>query len=160
MTGGGVTGGGATGGGVSSPADWLLDPALAPSTAGRLAPLYAGAAEGRLTLPFCAACDLPLELEQQVCDGCGCGEAAWRQVPAEGTVHTVTVVHRREAGLVRTEDPYPVADVELASGHRLLMAGRRPSAAPAIGTTVTVSFRSLGGVAIPAFDPPAPLPQE
>ncbi|MCU1612703.1 MAG: hypothetical protein JWO98_243 [Frankiales bacterium] len=147
--------------------DWLLDPSLAPSTGGRLAPLYAGAAEGRLTLPFCAACDLPLELEQQVCDGCGRDDVAWRDVAAEGTVHTVTVVHRRETGLVRAEDPYPVADVELTSGHRLLMAGRRPSAPPAIGTPVTVSFRFLGGVAVPAYDaavpasgPPTPLPQE
>jgi uncharacterized OB-fold protein len=139
-------------------ADWLVVPDLAPSTVGRLAPLYAGAAEGRLTLPFCASCALPLELEQQVCDGCGSTEAAWRDVAPEGTVHTVTVVHRREAGLVLTEDPYAVADVELADGHRLLMAGRRPDAPPRIGDAVTITFRHVGGVAVPAFDR-APLPE-
>jgi uncharacterized protein len=144
---------------TTPPADWLLDAGLAPDPGGHLAPLYAGAAEGRLTLPVCASCDLPLELEQQVCDGCG-GGVAWRDVAREGTVHTVTTVHRREAGLVLSDTPYVVADVELASGHRLLMAGRRPSAPPAIGSPVTVSFRHVGGVAVPAFDPPLHPEQE
>jgi uncharacterized OB-fold protein len=147
--------------------DWLLDASLAPDTGGHLAPLYAGAAEGRLTLPFCSACGLPLELEQEVCDGCGGTAITWRDVVGEGTVHSVTVVRRREAGLVRTEDPYAVADVELTSGHRVLLAACRPSPPPPIGTPVTVAFRFLGGVAVPAYDaavpvydPPTPLPQE
>ena len=137
--------------------DWLVVPELEPATGGRLAPLYEGAARGQLVLPFCAACDLALEPEQQVCDGCGDDHVTWRPVAPEGTVHTVTVVHRREAGLVRTEEPYPVADVELTSGHRLLMAGVRPSAAPAIGSPVRIMFRTVGDVPVPAFElPPAP----
>ena len=141
-------------------ADWLLDPGLAPQTGGHLAPLYAGAAAGRVTLPRCASCDLPLELEQEVCDGCGGAEITWTDVPPQGTVHTVTTVHRREPGLVLTEAPYVVADVELTSGHRLLMAGLHPSPAPAIGSPVTVGFRHLGGVALPAFVPPPPSPEQ
>jgi uncharacterized OB-fold protein len=141
-------------------ADWLLDPVLAPQTDGHLAPLYAGAAGGRLTVPSCARCDLPLELEQEVCDACGGIEIAWRDVPPEGSVHSVTTVHRREPGLVVADGPYVVADVELASGHRLLMAGLHPSTAPAIGSPVTVAFRHLGDIALPAFVLPPPSPEQ
>ena len=55
--------------------DWLLDSALAPTADDDLlAPLYRAAARGELAMPFCAACALALELDQEVCDGCGHGE--------------------------------------------------------------------------------------
>lgn len=133
--------------------DWLLDERLAPCTADEtLGELYHGAARGELVLPFCAACDLPLEPEQWVCDGCGASGPVWRPVPPRGHVHTVTVVHRLERGLVRSTEPYPVADVELVSGHRLVLTAIAPSATPAIGDAVSIGFRRLGGVAVPAFD--------
>jgi uncharacterized OB-fold protein len=133
--------------------DWLLDAALAPVVDGDpLAPLYSGAARGLLVLPFCPACDLPLELEQRVCDGCATAGADWRPVDPTGTVHSVTVVHRLERGLVRTHEPYPVADVELTCGHRIVLTSVQASCpAPAIGDAVSVGFRRLGGVAVPAF---------
>jgi uncharacterized protein len=136
------------------PADWLLSPELAPSVDGVLAPLFAGAAAGVLRLPVCAGCGLALELEQVVCDGCGTARVDWRDCAPTGAVHTVTVVHRHEPGLVVAAGPYVVADVQLASGHRLLMASVGPlDRPPTIGDPVTVAFRDVGGVAVPAFDP-------
>src|SRR5688572_4587753 len=100
-------------------------------------------------MPFCGACDAVLELEQVVCDLCG-GGVGWRTVEPRGTVHASTLVHRLEPGLLRATEPYPVLDVELASGHRLVMTTTTPAAAaPAIGTPVTVGFRTIGGVAVP-----------
>ncbi len=138
--------------------DWLVAPELAPDAADPvLAPLYAASAQGVLALPFCAACSLPLELEQYVCDGCGAsaevGTAGreWREVPPEGTVHTATVVHRREPGLIVAPGPYPVIDVELASGHRLVLTtATASSTAPDIGTAVAIAFRTVGDVSLPA----------
>ncbi|EIV91850.1 Zn-ribbon domain-containing OB-fold protein [Frankia sp. QA3] len=131
--------------------DWLVDAALAPLADGSLAPLYAGAAAGELTLPFCATCGLALELEQRACDGCGATDIRWRPVERAGTVHAVTLVHRREPGLVRVTEPYPVVDIELTSGHRLIMTTLTATgSAPAIGRPVTVGFRVVGGVAVPA----------
>ncbi|WP_261561561.1 Zn-ribbon domain-containing OB-fold protein [Frankia tisae] len=131
--------------------DWLVDAALAPLADGSLAPLYAGAAAGELTLPFCAACGLALELEQRACDGCGATDIHWRPVERAGSVHAVTLVHRREPGLVRVTEPYPVLDIELASGHRLIMTTLTAAgSAPVIGRPVTIGFRSVGGVAVPA----------
>ena len=62
-------------------------------------------------------------------------------------------MHRREPGLVHGEAPYPIVDVELSSGHRMIMTTVQPAdTAPAIGTAVRIGFRHLGDVAIPAID--------
>jgi uncharacterized OB-fold protein len=133
--------------------DWLLTAELAPAVEDDpLAPLYSAAAEGLLVLPFCPACGLALELEQNVCDGCATTDADWRPVDPRGTVHSVTMVHRLERGLVRARDPYPVADVEMTSGHRLVLTSLEPlPCPPAIGDAVSIGFRGLGDVAVPAF---------
>ena len=134
--------------------DWLLDSALAPTADDdRLAPLYQAASRNELALPFCAACALPLELGQEVCDQCEDSEQDWRTVDLRGIVHTATLMHRREPGLVHTKAPYPIVDVELTSGHRMVMTTMRPAhTAPLIGTAVRIGFRRLGDVAIPAID--------
>jgi uncharacterized protein len=143
--------------------DWLAADELAPAAGGVLAPLYEAASRGALAMPFCPGCGRVLELEQVVCDTCGAGGAggpAWRSVELAGTVHAVTTVHRLEPGLVRAEAPYQVADVELTSGHRVVMTTEEPGAAPlAVGDRVRVAFRTVGGVALPAVagDRPAPL---
>jgi uncharacterized OB-fold protein len=134
------------------PADWLVAPELAPDPADPdLAPLYAGAARGVLVLPFCAGCGVPLELEQSVCDLCGAPGREWREVPRTGTVHAATLVYRRERGLIVAAAPYPVIDVELTSGHRLVLTTTQACEhAPAIGAPVEIAFRAVGAVALPA----------
>jgi uncharacterized OB-fold protein len=134
--------------------DWLLNSALAPEPEhDALRPLYQAATRGELAVPFCAACAQPLELDQEVCDACGGTEHDWRTVDLRGTVHAATLMHRREPGLVRAQAPYPIVDVELESGHRILMTTAQPAdAAPKIGAKVRIGFRRLGDVAIPAID--------
>jgi uncharacterized OB-fold protein len=133
--------------------DWLVDAALAPDVDDDIGPLYEAAARGELALPFCAACALPLELEQQICDRCGSARRHWAPVEPVGVVHSSTLMHRREPGLVHAEHPYPIVDVELVSGHRLVMTTATPrDRAPRIGTAVHVGFRRLGHVVIPAID--------
>lgn len=143
--------------------DWLLADSLAPEvTDDLLAPLYAAALRGELVLPSCDACGAALDLDQQVCDGCGAADVAWLPVERMGTVHSLTVMHRREPGLVVATDPYPILDVELTSGHRLIMTTHvRSETVPRIGDPVTVVFRDLGGVSIPSaspIDPRQPAP--
>ena len=142
--------------------DWLLAPSLAPNaTDPVLAPLYTGAARGELVLPSCGACGLVLELEQRACDRCDSPDVVWAPVVPTGSVHSATTVHRRERGLVLATEPYPVVDVELDSGHRLVMTTLVPQqTAVVIGERVRVGFRSVGGVAVPAAEPvpAAPVP--
>jgi uncharacterized protein len=146
--------------------DWLTAPELAPDAADPvMAPLYEAAARGALALPFCAACATPLELEQYVCDVCGASAEigtvgrAWRDVPLAGAVHAATLVHRREPGLIVATGPYPVIDVELASGHRLVLTTATPSvAAPDIGAPVEIAFRTVDAVTLPAVRFPEAAP--
>ncbi|BBZ70513.1 OB-fold domain-containing protein [Mycobacterium paraseoulense] len=135
-------------------ADWLLAESLAPHVQGDpLQPLYDFAARGVLAMPFCAHCDLALELEQQRCDGCGALEMLWRQVEPVGEVHAATMMHRRERGLVVAEQPYPIVDVELVSSHRIVVTTVTPCpAAPPIGARVFLGFRRLGAATIPAIE--------
>lgn len=137
-------------------ADWLVSDALAPDIDdGALAPLYAGAARDALTLPFCAACDQPLELDQQICDRCLSASRTWRDVERRGVVHAATLVHRRERDLIVAGEPYPVLDVEVASGHRIVMTTRLPANhLPDLGSTVTIGFRRIGDGHVPAADLP------
>jgi uncharacterized OB-fold protein len=116
-----------------------------------LARFYDAASHGVLSLPFCGACHHVLELEQTVCDRCGSTVQAWEPVDQKGVVHSVTLVHRIEPGLIKVRDPYPVVDVELDSGHRLVLTTTGPlSFKPAMGDPVTIGFRRVGGVAVPA----------
>lgn len=135
----------------TSPTDWLVTDALAPATSGHLAPLYQASSQGTLAMPFCSLCDQAVELEQSVCHRCGRGGVQWKPVEPAGAVHAVTTVHRRERSLIVSEHPYPVIDVELRSGHRVVMTTTHPLAeAPRIGDHVRVGFRIVGGVAVPA----------
>jgi len=107
-----------------------------------------GAAIAALVL-VCAACGMPLELEQYVCDACGASAEIgtlgreWRDVPLAGTVHTATLVHRREPGLIVATGPYPVIDIELASGHRLVLTtdDHRGMMAMTLDTTISTESK-------------------
>jgi uncharacterized OB-fold protein len=130
--------------------DWLVVEDLAPDPTGSLAPMYEAARRGELVMPFCPHCRLGLELEQEECDGCGGSPPRWLTVPPVGVVHSMTVVHRRQPDLIRSSDPYPVLDVELASGHRVIMSTARAGCSPRIGDRVDIGFRQVGGIAVPA----------
>jgi hypothetical protein len=72
-------------------------------------------------------------------------------VDNHGTVHSATLVHRREQSLIRAEAPYLLLDVETSSGHRLVMTTALPaSTLPDNGTPVTIGFRVIGSVHVPA----------
>ncbi|WP_253919084.1 Zn-ribbon domain-containing OB-fold protein [Dietzia psychralcaliphila] len=145
---------------TDSGTDWLLAESLAPDVDGDpLKPLYDGSSRGELVLPFCTHCGAPVDLDQQVCDQCGSSDTDWRSTELAGIVHTATLMHRLEPGLVSATAPYPIVDVELHGGHRLIMTTVDPvSTVPTIGDTVTVGFRCLGGVALPAAHLPAAHP--
>jgi uncharacterized protein len=138
---------------MSGQHDWLVHDSLQPTTSGTLAPLYDAALRGELHMPFCGSCGDAQDFEQLRCESCAATTRKWQRVDPTGTVHAVTMVHRREPGLILTDAPYPVIDVELQSGHRLVITTDAPLAtAPTIGQTVVVTFRMVGPVAVPSVD--------
>jgi uncharacterized protein len=77
-------------------------------------------------------------------------------VERRGIVHAATLVHRREPGLILVDEPYPVLDVEVTSGHRIVMTTRSPaSQLPDLGSPVTIGFRRVGAAFVPAAELPA-----
>jgi uncharacterized protein len=132
--------------------DWLVAASLAPVVGGVLEPLYRAAAGGVLQMPFCGSCEAVLELGQVRCDVCASTACEWRVVGPTGTIHSATMVHRLEPGLVVATAPYAVVDVELASGHRIIMTTAAPHAElPRIGDDASIAFRMVGDVAIPSL---------
>jgi uncharacterized protein len=132
-------------------ADWLVHESLQPNTSGSLSPLYEAALRGELRMPFCGTCRGALDLDQLRCQTCAATTPTWQRVDPIGEVHAVTMVHRRERGLILTDEPYPVIDVELRSGHRLIITTDAPlTTAPTIGEAVVVAFRLVGNVAVPS----------
>lgn len=130
--------------------DWLVPDDLAPAIEGSLAPLYTAAARHSLVMPFCERCDRTLELEQLVCETCG-GGPSWREVEPVGTVHSATTVERWERSLLKAEKPYHLLDVEVRSGHRVIMTTDRPvDESPSLGSEVRIGFRTVGDVNLPA----------
>lgn len=133
--------------------DWLLDPSLAPPPVTRC--------WRRCTTRRSGRGDAAVLCRMRETTGTRAGhlrrlrggDRSWRAVAPHGTVHAATLMHRREPGLVHARGPYPIVDVELDSGHRLVMTTARPTdTAPRIGTAVHIAFRRLGDVVIPAID--------
>lgn len=130
-------------------ADWLLTASGAPSVADPLTGFYSAADEGVLELAVCVAHGHPLDADQVRCDRCGAAAEA-RAVAPQGRVLAVVTMHRREAGLVATDAPYPVLDVELDSGHRLYLSTTDGAApVPAVGARVRVGWVRIGPQAVP-----------
>ena len=106
-------------------ADWLVAPELAPDAGDPDWPRCTRRPPGaRSPCRSAPRARTPLELEQYVCDACGAsaevGTAGreWRDVPLAGTVHTATLVHRREPGLIVAAGALP--------GHRCRAGERTP----------------------------------
>jgi hypothetical protein len=68
----------------------------------------------------------------------------------------VTTVHRQEPKLTQPLDgPYHVIDAELTSGHRLVLTTDRPADRTwTTGEPITIGFRTVGGIMIPAVAVP------
>ncbi|CAB4619700.1 unannotated protein [freshwater metagenome] len=130
--------------------DWLLRDTAAPSDVAPLSEYLAGSAEGKLMLPFCAACQHPLDLDQLHCDECAHQVRVWQTVEPAGRVTVSIMMNRVDARYVKQEAAYPVIEVSLNSGHRIIVSTSTVSDAPiASGTEVRLEFVQVGTQYIP-----------
>lgn len=84
-----------------------------------VAPHFDGLRAGRLVLPRCTACGALIWYPRAFCPFCANPEVAWEEVPARGTIHSYTVVHRAP-GALAAHTPYAIAYVDLDAGPRIL----------------------------------------
>ncbi len=92
-----------TDGGLPAPDPWVHDDAR---------PYWDGAAEGRLVLPRCSACDTVIWYPRGFCPTCGSLDVAWFDAPGTGQVYSFSIP-RRGQGAYAEVAPYVLAYVEL-----------------------------------------------
>lgn len=125
-------------------------PVVTPETAG----YWRGAAEGRLRLSRCRACELTYHYPRAHCPDCFSDDVEWIGADGTGTVYSYAVPERIE-GWPDEHRPLVVAHVELTEGPRLVtnVVACEPETL-SIGDRVEVRFvpTERDEVAIPVFE--------
>ena len=89
-----------------------------PNPGGTSAEYWKAAGEGRLALPYCAACAAYQWPVRAACTKCGAG-LSWREASGRGNIASWSVVHRAVHPGLKDSAPYIVAFVELDEHVRL-----------------------------------------
>jgi uncharacterized OB-fold protein len=118
-------------------------------------PWWQAAAEHRLVVQRCTACDHTRLPPAPVCPECRSDASDWQEVPGRGEVYTYTLVHRPIAA--GQELPFVIAVVALegAGGVRMIsnLVGVDPDDV-AIGLPVELVWEDMSAdLAIPRFRP-------
>jgi hypothetical protein len=108
------------------------------------APFWSGLADGRLRLPACGACGHRFFPPRPACPSCLRQDLTWVDTSGEGTVYSVTVVHRRPAS--GFDVPFALALVELDDGWTVMthVVGCAPDDVR-IGLRVRPTIQALTG---------------
>lgn len=113
-------------------------------------PYWSAAAEGRLVIPSCVACEHYIWYPRANCPSCGAA-AHWREVSGRGVVYTYTICHRG-GGEYADAVPYVLAYVELDEGPRVMTNVVDCDAADvSIGSAVRAVFHSRGDAVLLRF---------
>jgi len=131
-------------------------PAPSPPVTLETKPYWDAAAQGRLVLPRCEACETVIWYPRSFCPACGSTAVSWIDAAGTGSVYSHTVV-RKGQGAYREAGPYVVAYVELDEGPRVMtnVVGCDPDNVE-IGMRVEVVFDPTDkGTALPRFRPAA-----
>ncbi|MFF5448086.1 Zn-ribbon domain-containing OB-fold protein [Streptomyces sp. NPDC012888] len=122
-------------------------------------PYWDAAAEGRLLLRHCAACDRTHHYPREFCPYCWAdGDTVrWQEAEGPATLYTWSVVHRNDLPPFGGRVPYVAAVVDLAEGPRMMTEVIDCAEADLrIGMPLTVAFRpETGGLSVPVFRPRA-----
>jgi len=118
-------------------------------------PWWQAAAEHRLVVQRCAACQHLRHPPAPICPECRSDEADWKELSGRGEVYTFTLVHRP---LAAGQDlPFVVAVVSLEGGDGIRMISNLVDVAPedlAIGMPVELVWEDMSAdLAIPRFRP-------
>jgi len=101
---------------------------------------------GKLLVKRCNACDSPYHYPRPFCPFCMSDDTAWLEASGRGTIYSFSIARQKNA------DPYVIAFVTLEEGVSLMTnIIDTPLDRIAIGLPVEVSFREVGGQAVPMF---------
>jgi uncharacterized OB-fold protein len=129
-----------------------MPPALANTTS---LPWWQAAAEHRLVVQHCTACDHTRHPPAPLCPECRSTESDWKEIPGRGEVYTYTIVHRPIAA--GQDLPYLVAVISLEESGGLRMISNLVDVSPEaveIGLPVEVVWEDMSAnFAVPRFRP-------
>ena len=114
-------------------------------------PFFDAAAEGRLLLRYCPACERFLAPAAEVCDVCFGSELEWRQASGRGTLYSFVINHQvLHPGFVG-EMPCNVCIIELDEGPRLTGNYLGDNADLRVDMPLQVTFVRAGEVFVPQW---------
>ncbi len=113
---------------------------------------WTGVADGRIGYEVCRDCNAAQFYPRGRCTACGSTRVETRQAAGNGTIFSITVVHRPPSPALQAFAPYAIALVDLDEGVRL-MAHADP--ALWIGARVRATFVPFGERIVPRFVAPA-----
>ncbi|MEU2504136.1 Zn-ribbon domain-containing OB-fold protein [Streptomyces sp. NPDC007863] len=118
------------------------------------------AAEGRLLIRRCRACDRPHHYPREFCPHCWSEDGEWTEASGRATLYTWSVVHRNDLPPFGDRVPYVAAVVDLAEGPRMMTrVVDVPEHALRPDMELTVAFETgEDGVAVPVFTTPPSRP--
>ena len=116
---------------------------------------WAAAAEHRLVLPHCNACQRVFYPVGPVCPDCFSQDLGWKQVSGRGRISSFVIYEQAFFAFYKDKIPYAVAQVELEEGPRV--NGNMLEIAPGaltVGMPVEVTFEKVNDeVTLPQFRP-------
>jgi uncharacterized OB-fold protein len=114
---------------------------------------FEAAAQGRLELQRCDACERVWFYPRPACVACGSERFRWIVASGRGRVHSHSVVHRAPSAAFRERVPYVVALIDLDEGPRMMANIVGDDALRiAIGDALELAFEDRGeGRKLPQF---------
>ncbi len=111
-------------------------------------------ADGRLWLQYCDDCGEAVFMPRILCPHCSSLSLQWRPASGRGTVHTLTVLHKRSKPGEPEKQNHAIILVDLDEGPRLM--SHMPGTAPEeirIGMRVRARIEGEDGARAVVFDP-------
>ncbi|MBN9620748.1 MAG: OB-fold domain-containing protein [Actinobacteria bacterium] len=139
---------------MTSYLDDLADPEVLPRVDEVNRGHFEAAANGRLVVRQCEACELLFHYPRPFCPRCHSAELRWTEVSGEATVVVAAVVSRPPWNDLPRAAPYPVVIVRLAEGPQMLSTVEQCDPASVVpGLAVRAAFERLGDIGLVRFVP-------
>ena len=103
-------------------------------------PFWEGLRNSKLRFQSCLKCSTANFPPRRSCSACHSEELEWKDSAGEGTIHSITTVHRAPSRKFKHKVPYDLAIVELDEGFRF-MVNVSPPMVGKIGSRLRLTFQ-------------------
>lgn len=122
-------------------------PTIIPLTA----PFWQAAAQGRLLIQRCGACQQAVFYPREICPHCWADALDWTEASGKGQLKSFSIIAKPGHPGWQPAAPYAVGLVALAEGPTMLSLIL--CEAPKVGMPLTLAPTDIGGRILPAFGP-------